>query len=103
MALGVSQAARFQAYQTRARMSASLWFRIILAVLFAWFALTFCVVWLETGKQFPDINHQYFWRWAILSTLVRTPVLGTIILRCKVPANGTWYPVGPLVNWMNSP
>ena len=103
MAFGGSDAARFQAYQTRARMGAALWSRIILWTILGWFILTMWVVWHETGSYFPQLNHQYFWRWVICSTLLRIPFIDTIALRCMVPANGTWYPLGPLVNWMNGP
>jgi type IV secretory pathway TraG/TraD family ATPase VirD4 len=103
MAFGGSDAARFQAYQTRARMGAALWSRIILWTILGWFALTMWVVWHETGSYFPQLGHQYFWRWVICSTLLRIPFIDTIALRCMVPANGTWYPLGSLVNWMNGP
>ncbi len=102
MALGASPAARFQAYQTRARMGAQLWLRIVMWVLLAWAALTMYVVWRQTDAFYPQLGHQYFWRWAIIGTLARTPVIGTIALRCKLPTDGAWYPVGPLVDWMNS-
>jgi type IV secretory pathway TraG/TraD family ATPase VirD4 len=103
MAFGGSDAARFQAYQTRARMGAALWSRIILWTILGWFALTIWVVWHETGSYFPQVGHQYFWRWVICSTLLRIPFIDTIALRCTVPANGAWYLLGPLVNWMNGP
>ncbi len=100
MALEPSNAARSQAYLTRARIGVVLYTRIVLWVLIIWTVLTVYVVWRETGVYFGD--HAYFWRWAILSTLVRTPFLSNIALRCYVPANGAWYPVGALVDWMNS-
>jgi len=40
MALSGSDAARFQAYQTRAKMGAALWTSIVKAILSAWVALT---------------------------------------------------------------
>ncbi len=100
MALEPSNAARSQAYLTRARIGVVLYTRIVLWVLIIWTVLTVYVVWRETGIYFGD--HAYFWRWAILSTLVRTPFISNIALRCYVPANGAWYPVGALVDWMNS-
>jgi type IV secretory pathway TraG/TraD family ATPase VirD4 len=100
VALEPSNAARSQAYITRARIGIVVYSRIVLWVLIAWAALTVYVVWRETGLYFGD--HNYFWRWAILSTLVRTPLLSNIALRCYIPANGAWYPVGALVDWMNS-
>jgi Type IV secretion-system coupling protein DNA-binding domain len=103
MALGASDAARLQAYQTRMRIGRALYLRIFFSVIIAWLTLTFYVVWHETGAYFPRLAHQFFWRWALLSTMVRMPFIGTITLRCTAPANGRWYPVGPLVGWMNGP
>jgi hypothetical protein len=102
MALGASEAARWQAYQTRARMGVHLWFQILAWVLVAWIGLTFYLVWYETGEYYPQLNHAYFWQWVICGILTRTPVLDTIALRCSIPANGLWYQVGPLTDWMNS-
>jgi type IV secretory pathway TraG/TraD family ATPase VirD4 len=103
MAFSGSQAARFQAYQTRARMGAALWSRVVLWTLLGWLALTLWVIWHETGVYFAPLNHAYFWRWVICSTLLRIPFIDTIALRCSVPANGAWYPMGPFTNWTNGP
>jgi len=45
VALGASEAARWQAYQTRARMGAQLWFRVFVWMVLGWIALTVYVVW----------------------------------------------------------
>ena len=103
MALEPSNAARSQAYITRARIGVVVYSRIILCILIAWAVLTVYVVWHETGKYFPQLQHAYFLRWVILSTLVRTPILSNIALHSYVPANGAWYPVSPLLDWLNGP
>src|SRR6266700_4013454 len=61
MAFGASEAARWQAYQTRARMSAHLWFQIITIAVLGWVVLTLYVVWRQTGVFYPQLDHQYFW------------------------------------------
>lgn len=103
MALGASQAARFQAYQTRARMGAQLWSRVLVWIFFGWILVTLYVVWRQTGVAFPQLNHAYFGRWVICGILTHIPLIDTLALRCRLPANGAWYPVGPLTDWMNGP
>jgi type IV secretory pathway TraG/TraD family ATPase VirD4 len=103
VALDPSNAARSQAYLTRARIGIALYTRIILWVLIAWAALTVYVIWRVTGEAFPELARQFWWRWAICSTLVRLPVLGTFAQRCIVPANGVWYPMGQLADWLSGP
>ena len=103
MAFGGSDAARFQAYQTRARMGAQLWGRVLLWTLLGWVVLTIYVVWRQTGVFFPQLQHAYFWRWVICGILTHTPGIDSVVSRCTVPANGIWYPVGPLTDWMNGP
>ena len=73
MASGASQAARWQAYQTRARMGAQLWFEVMILTLASWAALTMYVVWQRTGEFFPQLNHAYFWRWVICGILTWLP------------------------------
>jgi energy-coupling factor transporter ATP-binding protein EcfA2 len=102
MASGASQAARWQAYQTRARMGAQLWFEIMMLTLLSWAALTMYVIWQRTGMFFPQLNHAFFWRWVICGILTWTPLINTMASRCSVPADGHWYPLGPLTDWMNS-
>lgn len=102
MALEPSNAARSQAYLTRARIGLVLYTRIVLWVLIAWVGLTIYVVWRKTGQAFPQLGHQYWWRWAICSTLVRTPIASTFAVRCIVPANGAWYSMGQLADWLDS-
>jgi len=103
VALEPSNAARSQAYITRARIGIVLYGRILFYVLIGWAALTVYVVWRKTGQYFPQLQHAYFWRWAILSTMVRVPFMGAGALRWSVPANGSWHPVGALLEWIDSP
>ncbi len=103
MGYGASEAARFQAYQTRARLGAQLWARVVMWTLVGWVALTIYVVWRQAGEFFPRLGHAYFWRWAICGIFTHTPVINTIALRCWLPLDGGgWYPVGPLTDWLNS-
>ena len=75
MALGASEAARWQAYQTRARMGAHLWFQILTVALLGWVGLTLYVVWYETGAYYPALQHAYFGRWVICGIITNTPLL----------------------------
>jgi hypothetical protein len=102
MAFNRSDAALFQAYQTRARIGVQIWARIILWLIMLWAALTVYVVWNESGQYFPQLHHAYFFRWAVIGTLARTPIIGPLALRCKIPIEGVWYPAGQLTDWLNS-
>ena len=102
MGLSASDAARFQAYRTRARMGVQLWRQALTLTLLAWAALTVYVVWRQTEVFFPDLQHAYFWRWMICGILTRTPFVSAIVLRCSIPYNGTWYPIGAFTDWLNS-
>jgi len=103
MALGASQAARWQAYQTRARMSARLWLQIFTVTIFAWIALTMYVVWRATGNFFPQLDHQYFWRWVGCGIITETPFLNLFVPRLDLPAAGRWYPMAQLAGWLDGP
>ena len=72
---GASEAARWQAYQTRARMGVTLWFQVFLLVLFGWFILTVWSVWHETGEYFPQLEHAYFGRWVLCGLLIQAPMV----------------------------
>jgi energy-coupling factor transporter ATP-binding protein EcfA2 len=103
-----SQAARWQAYQTRARMSMHLWYQIITALIFFWLFITFYVVWWTTGLYYPAIrqwHHPYFLRWVLGGIFTRTPLLNSYAARMKFPiARGQpWYPIIPLTDWLNGP
>src|SRR5437870_4177646 len=75
-----SQAARWQAYQTRARMGVQLWFQIGRWVLLGWVALTVFLVWHETGRYFPEVDHAYFLYWMLGGVLSRLPIVGPHLL-----------------------
>lgn len=102
MALEPSNAARSQAYITRARIGFVVYARILVWLLIAWALLTVYVVWRETGQYFPQFGHQYFGRWAICSTLVRTPIPGPLAFYHLIPTNGTRYSMAELADWLNS-
>jgi hypothetical protein len=75
MAFGASEAARWQACQTRARMGAHLWFQIITIAVLSWVVLTLYVVWRQTGVFYPQLDHQYFWYWVFCGIIIDTPLL----------------------------
>jgi energy-coupling factor transporter ATP-binding protein EcfA2 len=100
---GASEAARWQAYQTRARMGVQLWFQVLLLVLFGWFILTVYAVWHETGMYFPRLAHAYFGRWILCGLLTQAPLVGDTMRRLPIPINGARYLVGPLADWLNGP
>jgi len=103
MVFGASEAARFQTYQTRAKMGAQLWLQILVLTLLAWAGLTLYLVWRHTGNL-RGLNHAYFFRWVICGLLVRIPVLSRFAARCSVPLDGGgWYPMPALVDWLNGP
>jgi len=103
VAFGASEAARWQAYQTRARMGVHLWFQIFTWVLLGWIGLTIYVVWYETGAYWPALQHAYFWRWVICGIISRAPLLDYFAPRLYVPAAGHWYPLPPFTDWLNGP
>ena len=103
MGFGASDAARFQAYNTRARMGMQLMGQVVFLVIFAWAGLTLYLVWRHTGNL-RGLNHAYFFRWAICGLLVRIPILSRFAARCSVPLDGGgWYPMPALVEWLNGP
>ena len=60
MPFGASKAARWQAYQTRARMGLNLWLQIITFVLIGWSLLTLLLIWHETGSLFSGAAARLF-------------------------------------------
>jgi type IV secretory pathway TraG/TraD family ATPase VirD4 len=102
-ARGASEAARWQAYQTRARMGVRLWVQILMGVLMLWAGFTGYVIWYETGQYFPQLQHLYFGQWVFCGILTRTFLASFFVPWCKIPMNGAWYPILPLTAWLNSP
>lgn len=103
MALEPSNAARGQAYLTRVRIGLALYGRIIYWVLIAWAALTTYVVWCKTPEVLPHVGHQYWWRWAICSTLVRAPLISELTRYCPIPTAAGWYSMGSLAALLSGP
>ena len=102
MALGTSEAARFQAYQTRAKMGAALWSRAIRVVIFIWIALTLWLIWYRVGLYRPQLEHEYFGRWILCGILSDTPLLNRITGHLTGPLAGNWYYVPDLAQWLDS-
>jgi energy-coupling factor transporter ATP-binding protein EcfA2 len=102
MAFGTSEAARWQAAQTRAQIGASLWFTIIRIIVLLWVALTVYVVWYETGAYFPNLQHRYFGRWIFGWIFTGVPLLNLLGPWMKLPFDGSWYPLPAATDWLNS-
>jgi len=100
---GASEAARWQAYQARARMGLHLWLQVLMGTLMAWVLLTGYVVWYETGVYFPQVDHAYFGRWVICGLITQIPIMTLLGPRMELPINGSWYPIIPLASWLNGP
>jgi type IV secretory pathway TraG/TraD family ATPase VirD4 len=103
VALEPSNAARSQAYITRARIGILVYTRIVFYVLIAWAALTVYVVWLETNLQLPQLGHQYFWRWVIGNILTGTPLLDTLAPWLPMYAGGRLWELLSFTAWLNGP
>jgi Type IV secretion-system coupling protein DNA-binding domain len=102
MGYSASQAARWQAYQTRAKMSASLWKQIILTIILVWLAFTFYVVWYETDAYFPRLGHQYFWQWILGGIIIGTPGVRHFAAQIPMPAEGARYDLPAFMGWLDS-
>jgi hypothetical protein len=101
MAVTASEAARWQAYQTRARMGAQLWTQGLGAAFIVWILLTTYVVWHQTTYRFPGLGHPFFFRWMLGSILMRTPGINAYSGGWPIPAQGQWYALGPFTDWLN--
>lgn len=103
MRLTPSPAAQLQAYQTRARIGASLWSRAICSILFIWTMLTLWVIWYRTGLYLPEIHHAYFGRWILCGVINDTPLLNRLAVKLPVYVNGAWYPLPSFTAWLDGP
>jgi hypothetical protein len=101
MAFGASDAARWQSYQTRARIGANLWLLLFRLALLSWIILTMWIVWYETGEAFPQLNHAYFWTWVGVGLLTDVSVLNLAAAHAKWPINGAWVPFPALAQSLN--
>jgi hypothetical protein len=102
MAFGSSEAARWQAAQTRARIGVGLWLTIIRISVLGWLALTFFVVWYATGAYFPQLDHAHFWLWVFCGFFTGLPVFDQLATYMKVPIDGAWYPLPAAADWLNN-
>jgi len=93
----VSQAARYQIYQTRAKMSATLWINAILAIVSVWLGITIWVVHHETGQ----LHYQYWWWWMIGGVVTRTPLLNMLAPHLPMRADGQWYRLVEFTAWLD--
>jgi len=103
MQSGISDGAFFQAYGTRARLSAQLYLRLALALAIVWFALTTYVVWYETGVYLPALSHQYFFRWIFCDVTTGIPLVRDLADWLPMYANGTLYSLPSFGAWLDGP
>lgn len=93
-----SDAARFQAYQTRTKIGGALWSRVIMTVVLVWVGITVWLVWWDTGPE-----HPFFAYWVLCGILTDTPVLCRLTARWTIPIHRVWYSLPDLTVWLNGP
>ena len=103
MALGTSEAARFQALGTRARMSAALWSRAVRFIIFIWIVLTLWVIWYRVGLYRPELHHEFFGRWILGGIITDTPLVSRLAPRIPMPAGRQWYDLPSFMTWLDGP
>jgi hypothetical protein len=103
MGLGASGAARWQAYQTRARMGARVWLAIVKFALLSWLAATLWAVWHETAEYFPAFGHRYFGRWALSWLFTDIPFINGLGPWLRLEYRGRWYPLPGMYAFLNGP
>jgi energy-coupling factor transporter ATP-binding protein EcfA2 len=103
MQSGISDGAFFQAYETRAKLTAQLFFRLALGLSAAWLILTIYVVWYATGVYLPALGHQYFFRWILCDLLTDTPLVRDLADWLPMYANGALYNLPSFGAWLDGP
>ena len=103
MDFSASDAARWQAYQTRARIGARIWFSAIKVTLLVWIGLTIYVVWVETARYFPAIGHRYFLEWVLTWLFTDVPLLRELGPWLHLQYQGRWYPLPSTYQFLNGP
>src|SRR6202034_4673087 len=68
-----------------------------------WSLITLLLIWQETGVYFPALQHAYFGQWIVCGVITQSPLIRLLGPGMKIPANGAWYPVKPLADWLNGP
>jgi hypothetical protein len=103
MDFSASDAARWQAYQTRARIGVRIWFTAIKGALLIWIALTIYVVWRETAVYFPAFGHRYFLSWFLAWLFTDVPGLRGLGPWLHLQYQGRWYPLPTMYQFLNGP
>jgi energy-coupling factor transporter ATP-binding protein EcfA2 len=103
MDFSASDAARWQAYQTRARIGVRIWFTAIKGALLIWIALTIYVVWRETAVYFPAFGHRYFLSWFLAWLFTDVPGLRGLGPWLHLQYQGRWYPLPSMYQFLNGP
>jgi energy-coupling factor transporter ATP-binding protein EcfA2 len=103
MDFSASDAARWQAYQTRARIGARIWFTAIKGALLVWIGLTIYVVWHETAVYFPAFGHRYFLSWVVAWLFTEVPGLRGLGPWLHLRYEGRWYPLPGMYQFLNGP
>jgi hypothetical protein len=103
MDFSASDAARWQAYQTCARIGARIWFTAIKGALLVWIGLTIFVVWHETAVYFPAFGHRYFLSWFVAWVFTDVPGLRGLGRWLHLQYEGRWYPLPSMYRFLNGP
>lgn len=103
MGLGASDAARWQAYQTRTRMGVRIWLTIAKFALLSWIVATLWTVWYETERYFPAFGHRYFGRWALSWLFTDIPFINGLGPWLHLDYRGRWYPLPSMYEFLNGP
>jgi Type IV secretion-system coupling protein DNA-binding domain len=103
MDFSASDAARWQAYQTRARIGARIWFTAIKGALLVWIGLTIYVVWHETAVYFPAFGHRYFLSWFVAWLFSDVPGLRGLGPWLHLQYEGHWYSLPSMYQFLNGP
>lgn len=103
MDFSASDAARWQAYQTRARIGVRIWFTAIKAAVLVWIGLTTYVVWHETAVYFPAFGHRYFLSWFVAWLFTDVPGLRGLGPWLHLQYQGRWYPLPSMYQFLNGP
>lgn len=103
MDFSASDAARWQAYQTRARIGVRIWLTAIKAAVLVWIGLTTFVVWHETAVYFPLFGHRYFLSWFVAWLFTDVPGIRGLGPWLHLQYQGRWYPLPSMYQFLNGP
>lgn len=81
--------------------------RLFVCLVIAWALTATGLVWWETGVYLPQLQHAYFWQWAVTNLLInipQIPLLHTIATNYPIPTGeGARFPAAALAAYLNRP